>query len=147
MQNKKVPLSTTLEDLKEMDRNGELMRNFDRPVIKDTFVVPNPGYAIIRMLTHIYIYIVVRVIIIFTSLSLSIYRNIRFPRRQSGLLALSLSRTASFGERNEHGVQSGPRVPVSQAARIVDAMHGEKEHNQRSKSTTTNDKEAGKWIN
>jgi L-ascorbate oxidase len=32
----------------EMDKNGLLKRNFDRPPIKDTVTVPNGGYTIVR---------------------------------------------------------------------------------------------------
>lgn len=38
--------------IRDMDSRGELKRNFDRPVIKDTVAVPLQGYAIIRFIAN-----------------------------------------------------------------------------------------------
>ncbi|RXG55256.1 Laccase-12 [Armadillidium vulgare] len=35
---------TTLQDVKNLDRSGRLMRNFQDPPLKDTVVVPDGGY-------------------------------------------------------------------------------------------------------
>ena len=36
--------------MRRMDEQGELKRNFERPIIKDTIAVPLQGYAIIRFI-------------------------------------------------------------------------------------------------
>jgi laccase len=38
------------ETVKKMDEKGQLKRNFDRPIMKDTIAVPTSGYAIIRFI-------------------------------------------------------------------------------------------------
>lgn len=44
----RVGKNVTIETIKEMDKLGQLHRNFDRPPIKDTVTVPDGGYTIIR---------------------------------------------------------------------------------------------------
>ena len=44
----KVPINTSPDEIIEMDKKGLLKRNLDNPVLIDTFVLPNPGYAILR---------------------------------------------------------------------------------------------------
>lgn len=41
-----------MKAIKEMDKQGLLKRNFDRPPLKDTVTVPVGGYTIIRFLTN-----------------------------------------------------------------------------------------------
>ncbi|XP_060075142.1 uncharacterized protein LOC132554835 [Ylistrum balloti] len=41
--------STTLEEIKKLDSEGKLMRNFTSPVDKDTVTVPDGGYVILRI--------------------------------------------------------------------------------------------------
>jgi FtsP/CotA-like multicopper oxidase with cupredoxin domain len=43
MSSKKLNSSITLEKIKEMDKNGQLERNYNRPPIKDTLAIPNGG--------------------------------------------------------------------------------------------------------
>jgi FtsP/CotA-like multicopper oxidase with cupredoxin domain len=40
---RKLDSSITVEKIKEMDKHGQLKRNFMRPPIKDTLAVPNGG--------------------------------------------------------------------------------------------------------
>lgn len=40
-----------MSEIKEMDKNEMIKRNFDRPPIKDTVTVPVGGYTIIRFVT------------------------------------------------------------------------------------------------
>ncbi|XP_055852973.1 uncharacterized protein LOC129916824 [Episyrphus balteatus] len=44
----RVGKNVTIETIKEMDRLGQLHRNFDKPPVKDTVTVPDGGYTIIR---------------------------------------------------------------------------------------------------
>lgn len=44
----RVGNNVTIETIKEMDRLGQLKRNFNRPPLKDTVTVPDGGYTIIR---------------------------------------------------------------------------------------------------
>ncbi|XP_055902686.1 uncharacterized protein LOC129938892 [Eupeodes corollae] len=44
----RVGKNVTIEQIKEMDRLGQLHRNFNRPPVKDTVTVPDGGYTIIR---------------------------------------------------------------------------------------------------
>lgn len=41
----------TKNDVESMDHNGKIHRNLVNPVQKDTFVVPNKGYIILRFYT------------------------------------------------------------------------------------------------
>jgi L-ascorbate oxidase len=44
----KLGQAVNMKDIKEMDRQGKLKRNLDRPPIKDTVTVPSGGYTIFR---------------------------------------------------------------------------------------------------
>lgn len=44
--------STSLEEVKELDRQGLLPRNLVDPVAKDTVTVPDGGYVILRMFAN-----------------------------------------------------------------------------------------------
>ncbi|CAF0954234.1 unnamed protein product [Brachionus calyciflorus] len=44
----KWPCYLTNDQVRQYDRMGQLRRNFDRPVIKDTVTMPNGGYTIVR---------------------------------------------------------------------------------------------------
>jgi L-ascorbate oxidase len=46
--NTSLPL--TAEYLQELDRKGLLKRNFDRPILKDTYTMQKDGYAIVRFI-------------------------------------------------------------------------------------------------
>lgn len=46
--NASKPLAT--EFLQQLDQQGRLKRNFDRPPVKDTFTMPTRGYAIVRFI-------------------------------------------------------------------------------------------------
>ena len=37
-----------LSDIMSMEQNGTLKRNLDNPPIKDTVMIPNGGYAVVR---------------------------------------------------------------------------------------------------
>ena len=41
----------TNSDVQKLDSNGQLGRNFNRPLIKDTVTMPRGGYTIIRFIT------------------------------------------------------------------------------------------------
>lgn len=41
-------VTLNVQEIQAMDERGELKRNFDRPIIKDTVAMPLQGYAIVR---------------------------------------------------------------------------------------------------
>jgi len=41
-------LYMTREDLLKLDSAGEIKRNFDKPIKKDTIMMPNGGYVVTR---------------------------------------------------------------------------------------------------
>ncbi|XP_064615588.1 uncharacterized protein LOC135479627 [Liolophura sinensis] len=45
---KQVNISTTMEAVKRLDAEGYIHRNYDNPVQKDTILVPDGGYAVLR---------------------------------------------------------------------------------------------------
>ena len=38
------------DEIRKMDLEGKLKRNFERPIMKDTVAVPQQGYAIVRFI-------------------------------------------------------------------------------------------------
>lgn len=47
---KKLNYSISVDDVKKMDEDGKIKRNFNRPPVKDTITVPVGGYTVIRFL-------------------------------------------------------------------------------------------------
>ena len=45
-------IPTTAEYIQQLDAAGKIVRNFDKPPIKDTVVVPDSGYTVIRFLAN-----------------------------------------------------------------------------------------------
>lgn len=42
----------TAEYVRELDEKGEIQRNFDRPALKDTVIVPDGGYTAMRFIAN-----------------------------------------------------------------------------------------------
>lgn len=56
---KRVGENVTVDQVKALDRKGEIQRNLDRAPLKDTVTVPDGGYTVMRFYADnpgIYIY-------------------------------------------------------------------------------------------
>ena len=45
-------IPTTAEYIQKLDEEGKIERNFDKPPIKDTVVVPDSGYTVLRFIAN-----------------------------------------------------------------------------------------------